>query len=50
MGVATSNSILVVSFATEKMGEGKDSVQSLPSLESGRFILYLSGLAFAGGL
>jgi multidrug efflux pump subunit AcrB len=26
MGVATSNSILVVSFATEKMMEGKDSV------------------------
>ncbi|HXZ79492.1 MAG TPA: efflux RND transporter permease subunit [Terriglobales bacterium] len=26
MGVATANSILVVSFATEQMGEGKDSV------------------------
>jgi len=28
MGVATSNSILVVSFATEKMMEGKDSVSA----------------------
>ena len=27
MGVATSNSILVVSFATEKMTEGMDSVE-----------------------
>ena len=26
MGVATANSILVVSFATEQMGEGKDSI------------------------
>src|SRR6204780_4277861 len=26
MGVATSNSILVVSFATEKMTEGSDSI------------------------
>src|SRR5207237_2489708 len=28
MGVATSNSILVVSFATEKMAEGKDSLSA----------------------
>jgi multidrug efflux pump subunit AcrB len=28
MGVATSNSILVVSFATEKMAEGKDSISA----------------------
>jgi multidrug efflux pump subunit AcrB len=28
MGVATSNSILVVSFATEKMEEGKDSISA----------------------
>jgi multidrug efflux pump subunit AcrB len=28
MGVATSNSILVVSFATEKMAEGSDSVSA----------------------
>jgi len=33
MGVATSNSILVVSFATEKMGEGMDSVNA--ALEAG---------------
>ena len=33
MGVATSNSILVVSFATEKMVEGKDSVSA--ALEAG---------------
>jgi multidrug efflux pump subunit AcrB len=33
MGVATSNSILVVSFATEKMQEGKDSVGA--ALEAG---------------
>jgi multidrug efflux pump subunit AcrB len=33
MGVATSNSILVVSFATEKMAEGKDSVAA--ALEAG---------------
>jgi multidrug efflux pump subunit AcrB len=33
MGVATSNSILVVSFATEKMMEGKDSVSA--ALEAG---------------
>jgi multidrug efflux pump subunit AcrB len=33
MGVATSNSILVVSFATEKMGEGSDSVSA--ALEAG---------------
>jgi multidrug efflux pump subunit AcrB len=33
MGVATSNSILVVSFATEKMTEGKDSVGA--ALEAG---------------
>jgi multidrug efflux pump subunit AcrB len=33
MGVATSNSILVVSFATEKMEEGKDSVSA--ALEAG---------------
>jgi multidrug efflux pump subunit AcrB len=33
MGVATSNSILVVSFATEKMMEGKDSVGA--ALEAG---------------
>jgi multidrug efflux pump subunit AcrB len=33
MGVATSNSILVVSFATEKMGEGMDSVSA--ALEAG---------------
>jgi multidrug efflux pump subunit AcrB len=33
MGVATSNSILVVSFATEKMAEGKDSVSA--ALEAG---------------
>jgi multidrug efflux pump subunit AcrB len=33
MGVATSNSILVVSFATEKMTEGKDSVSA--ALEAG---------------
>jgi len=33
MGVATSNSILVVSFATEKMTEGMDSVSA--SLEAG---------------
>ena len=34
MGVATSNSILVVSFATEKMTEGKDSVAAR-ALEAG---------------
>src|SRR5207245_960463 len=33
MGVATSNSILVVSFATEKMDEGSDSVTA--ALEAG---------------
>jgi multidrug efflux pump subunit AcrB len=33
MGVATSNSILVVSFATEKMGEGLESVKA--ALEAG---------------
>jgi multidrug efflux pump subunit AcrB len=33
MGVATSNSILVVSFATEKMGEGSDSFSA--ALEAG---------------
>jgi len=33
MGVATSNSILVVSFATEKMMEGKDSVSA--AMEAG---------------
>jgi multidrug efflux pump subunit AcrB len=33
MGVATSNSILVVSFATEKMAEGMDSVAA--ALEAG---------------
>jgi multidrug efflux pump subunit AcrB len=33
MGVATSNSILVVSFATEKMTEGMDSVAA--ALEAG---------------
>jgi multidrug efflux pump subunit AcrB len=33
MGVATSNSILVVSFATEKMTEGMDSVRA--ALEAG---------------
>jgi multidrug efflux pump subunit AcrB len=33
MGVATSNSILVVSFATERMEEGKDSVSA--ALEAG---------------
>jgi multidrug efflux pump subunit AcrB len=33
MGVATSNSILVVSFATEKMMEGKDSLTA--ALEAG---------------
>jgi multidrug efflux pump subunit AcrB len=33
MGVATSNSILVVSFATERMTEGKDSVGA--ALEAG---------------
>jgi multidrug efflux pump subunit AcrB len=33
MGVATSNSILVVSFATEKMAEGEDSVAA--ALEAG---------------
>ena len=33
MGVATSNSILVVSFATEKMTEGSDSVSA--ALEAG---------------
>jgi multidrug efflux pump subunit AcrB len=33
MGVATSNSILVVSFATEKLVEGKDSVSA--ALEAG---------------
>jgi len=33
MGVATSNSILVVSFATEQMTEGKDSVSA--ALEAG---------------
>jgi multidrug efflux pump subunit AcrB len=33
MGVATSNSILVVSFATEKMSEGSDSVSA--ALEAG---------------
>ena len=33
MGVATSNSILVVSFATEKMAEGSDSVGA--ALEAG---------------
>jgi multidrug efflux pump subunit AcrB len=33
MGVATSNSILVVSFATEKLKEGSDSVSA--ALEAG---------------
>jgi multidrug efflux pump subunit AcrB len=33
MGVATSNSILVVSFATEKMSEGNDSISA--ALEAG---------------
>jgi multidrug efflux pump subunit AcrB len=33
MGVATSNSILVVSFATEQMGEGKNAVEA--ALEAG---------------
>ena len=33
MGVATSNSILVVSFATEKMAEGRDSLSA--ALEAG---------------
>jgi len=33
MGVATSNSILVVSFATEKMAEGSDSIAA--ALEAG---------------
>jgi multidrug efflux pump subunit AcrB len=33
MGVATANSILVVSFATEKMTEGKDSIAA--ALEAG---------------
>jgi multidrug efflux pump subunit AcrB len=33
MGVATSNSILVVSFATEKMDQGSDSVSA--ALEAG---------------
>ena len=33
MGVATSNSILVVSFATEQMTEGKDSIAA--ALEAG---------------
>jgi multidrug efflux pump subunit AcrB len=33
MGVATSNSILVVSFATEQMAEGKDSISA--ALEAG---------------
>jgi multidrug efflux pump subunit AcrB len=33
MGVATSNSVLVVSFATEKMAEGKDSLSA--ALEAG---------------
>ena len=33
MGVATANSILVVSFATEKMMEGNDSVSA--ALEAG---------------
>jgi len=33
MGVATSNSILVVSFATEKMQEGSDSISA--ALEAG---------------
>ncbi len=33
MGVATANSILVVSFATEQMAEGKDSISS--ALEAG---------------
>ena len=33
VGVATSNSILVVSFATEQMDEGKTSVQA--ALEAG---------------
>ncbi|MGC2528139.1 MAG: efflux RND transporter permease subunit, partial [Candidatus Acidiferrum sp.] len=33
MGVATANSILVVSFATEKMTEGKDSISA--ALEAG---------------
>ena len=33
MGVATSNSILVVRFATEKMAEGKDPIAA--ALEAG---------------
>jgi multidrug efflux pump subunit AcrB len=33
MGVATSNSILVVQFATERMGEGKDPLAA--ALEAG---------------
>jgi multidrug efflux pump subunit AcrB len=37
MGVATSNSILVVSFATEKMEEGKDSVSAALEAGSTRF-------------
>jgi multidrug efflux pump subunit AcrB len=38
MGVATSNSILVVSFATEKMTEGSDSVSA--ALEANPHCLY----------
>ena len=37
MGVATSNSILVVSFATEKMMEGSDSVSAALQAGSTRF-------------
>jgi multidrug efflux pump subunit AcrB len=33
MGVATANSILIVSFATEQMAEGKDAIAA--SLEAG---------------
>jgi multidrug efflux pump subunit AcrB len=37
MGVATANSILVVSFATERMAEGKDSIEAAVLAGATRF-------------
>src|SRR5271165_585788 len=50
MGVATSNSILVVSFAREQMDEGKDSVAA--ALEAGftRFRPVMTALAMIIGM
>ena len=47
MGVATSNSILVVSFATERMTEGNDSTKA--ALEAG-FTRFRPVLMTAGAM